>query len=177
MFATLFLKDSGSRTPTKGHVWVPIQNQNAILSSLQEFSSLQYKQKRQKYIAINWSSEHKWYRLLFILSTWYNLKQNRCGYSTNNRRSYLRHGFKSAWLQTICITQFSGINFNIQQLCSTLARTRNNETLSVSEAFPPETGKVANNSVTQMCLSVVDKYVLANVLEVTMEGRMSLIQL
>lgn len=158
-------------------MWDPIQNQNAILSSLQEFSSLQYKQKRQKYIAINWSSEHKWYRLLFILSTWYNRKQNRCGYSTNNRRSYLRHGLKSAWLQTICIIWFSGINFNIQQICSTLARTWNNETLSVSEAFPPETGKVANNSMTQMCLSVVDKYVLANVLEVTMEGRMSLIQL
>lgn len=86
-------------------------------------------------------------------------------------------GFKSAWLQTICIIQFLGINFNIQQICRTLAKTQSDETLSVSEAFPPETGKAANNSMTQLCLSVVDKYVLANVVEVTLEGRMSLIQL
>lgn len=99
--------------------------------------------------------------------------QNRGSYSTNDRRSYLSHGFKSEWLQTICIIKFPGINFNVQQICSNLANTRNNETLSVSEAFPWETGKAANNSMTQMCPSVVDKYVLANVLEGTREGRKS----
>lgn len=57
------------------------------------------------------------------------------------------------------------------------SKDTNNETLSVFEAFPLETGKAVNNSMTQICLSVVDKYVLANVLEVTLEGRTFLIQL